>query len=239
MNIGRNPADIPAQGIWSEHIVEIKPIGSNDGQIVWEWHAWDHLIQDFDSTKADYGIVAMHPELLNVNYITQGAMPEDWLHCNSIDYQPEFDQILISSLMFSEVWIIDHSATTEEAAGHAGGRYGKGGDLLYRWGNPAAYGRGSDQDHIFRGQHDAQWVAEGSPGAGQISVFDNNHGDGPGNYSSADFFQPPDSAGFYTLNAGEPFGPSGLTWTYDGGPDQMFYAGRMSAASNGSLMVIR
>ena len=61
------------------------------------------------------------------------------MHTNSVAYNPELDQIMLSIHEFSEVWIIDHSTTTEEAASHTGGRRGKGGDLLYRWGNPRAY----------------------------------------------------------------------------------------------------
>ena len=30
--------------IWSEFIAEIEPNGLNGGDIVWEWHFWDHLI---------------------------------------------------------------------------------------------------------------------------------------------------------------------------------------------------
>ncbi len=63
----------------------------------------------------------------------------DWLHTNSVDYNEEFDQIVVSVRHFSEIWVIDHSTTTAEAAGHSGGNSGKGGDLLYRWGNPEAY----------------------------------------------------------------------------------------------------
>ena len=52
---------------------------------------------------------------------------------NAVDYNAEFDQLMISVHNLSEVWIIDHSTTTAEAAGHTGGRSGKGGDILYRW----------------------------------------------------------------------------------------------------------
>ena len=65
---------------------------------------------------------------------------------NSVAYHPELDQIVLSVLGFSEIWIIDHGTTTAEAAGHTGGRSGKGGDLLYRWGNPRAYRAGSAVD---------------------------------------------------------------------------------------------
>jgi hypothetical protein len=37
------------------------------------------------------------------------------------------------------LWVIDHQTTTAQAASHTGGRYNKGGDLLYRWGNPQTY----------------------------------------------------------------------------------------------------
>ena len=44
-----------------EHINEVEPVCLDSGIIVWEWHAIDHLIQDHDSTKANYGVVADHP----------------------------------------------------------------------------------------------------------------------------------------------------------------------------------
>ncbi|MGC8644373.1 MAG: hypothetical protein ACP5XB_31305, partial [Isosphaeraceae bacterium] len=62
----------------------------------------------------------------------------------------ELDQILLSVHSFSEIWIIDHGTTTAEAATHKGGRSGKGGDLLYRWGNPQAYRAGTAADQQRR-----------------------------------------------------------------------------------------
>ena len=109
--------------------MEIEPQGTNDINIVWEWYLWDHLIQDFDSSKANYGIVEDHPELLDVNFYSANGK-NDWLHCNSIDYNEDLDQIVISSRALSELYIIDHSTTTLEAASHNGGQYGKGGDFF-------------------------------------------------------------------------------------------------------------
>ncbi|MCX6914631.1 MAG: aryl-sulfate sulfotransferase [Verrucomicrobia bacterium] len=47
-------------------VVEIEPILPKGGRIVWEWHVWDHLIQNSDRTKPNYGDVAAHPELIDV-----------------------------------------------------------------------------------------------------------------------------------------------------------------------------
>ncbi len=51
---GRNPSNIGSD-LWSEKIIEVKPNGTSGGDIVWEWHVWDHLVQDFDSSKSNYG----------------------------------------------------------------------------------------------------------------------------------------------------------------------------------------
>jgi hypothetical protein len=123
---GRNPNQV-GNSFKPDHIIEVKPTGPTSGEIVWEWHVWDHLIQDYDSSKANYGVVGAHSELIDINY---GSSTEDWLHCNSIDYNINLDQILISSKYFHEIWVIDHSTTTAEAASHTGGNSGKGGDLL-------------------------------------------------------------------------------------------------------------
>jgi len=221
---GRNPSYI-STAFMPDHIIEVQPTGSTSGTIVWKWDVWDHLIQDYDASKANYGVVADHPELVNVNYAAESKL--DWMHSNSIAYNKQFDQIMISVLHFNEIWVIDHSTTTAEAAGHTGGKSGKGGDLLYRWGNPEAYGRGTSNDKKLFGQHDATWIAPGLPGEGHILVFNNGVGRG---YSSVDEINPPvDMNGSYYLAPGSTFGPTTLTWSYD--PTPKFYVSYVSGAT--------
>lgn len=141
--MGRNPSLLGAS-LWSEKIVELQPTGTNGANIVWEWHVWDHLVQDYDNTKPNYLTVSANPGLININFAA--TTQADWLHINSIDYNPAFDQVMVSSHNFNEIWVIDHSTTMAQAAGHTGGNYGKGGDLLYRWGNPQAYDNGTAAD---------------------------------------------------------------------------------------------
>lgn len=151
---GRSPDLLAGGELWSESILEWDP---RKDSIVWSWSVFDHLIQDLDNSLDNYGIVANHPELININYDEHDGH-EDWLHMNSIDYNPVLDQIVMSVPYFNEMWVIDHSTTTAEAAGHSGGNAGKGGDLLFRWGNPATYDQGTEEDKRLFFQHDVNWV---------------------------------------------------------------------------------
>jgi hypothetical protein len=223
---GRNPA-LVIDALWPDHIIEVEPTGATGGNIVWEWHVWDHLIQDYDPTKDNYGVVADHPELIDINF----APGMDLNHINSVDYNPEFDQIILSAHAFAEIWVIDHSTTTEEAAGHTGGNSGKGGDILYRWGNPQAYRAGGEADQKFFRQHDAHWIEPGLPGEGNILVFNNGAGRPEGNYSSVDEIVPPvDSNGNYYLAPGSAYGPENLAWTYTAENPGDFFALNLGGA---------
>ena len=42
---GKNPNQLNGNEFWPDHIIEVEPIGSFGGNIVWEWHVWDHLIR--------------------------------------------------------------------------------------------------------------------------------------------------------------------------------------------------
>ena len=178
---GRDTSKLNDCKLWVDHLIEIKPEGKSGGEIVWEWHAWDHLIQDHDATKKNYGNVAAHPELIDLNYIHISGF-SDWLHLNCVEYNPELDQILLSSPTLSEIWIIDHSTTKAEAAGHHGGKSGRGGDLLFRWGNPSVYRQGLIADASLGYQHDAHWMdielKKTDPDCGAILIFSNHNAPG-------------------------------------------------------------
>ncbi len=219
---GRNPSTL-GNDIWSEKIIEVKPTGNSDGEIVWEWHVWNHLIQDYDSTKSNYGNIANHPELIDLNF--SNTNNEDWLHINSIRYNSERDEILLSVHNFNEIWVIDHSTTTAQAAGHSGGNKGKGGDLIYRWGNPQAYRTGSASSQKLFGQHDARWIDTGLPGEGDILIFNNGKERADGSYSSVDQIAPPfDSSGNYYMETSGIFGPDKFSWSYKSPSADSFFA---------------
>ncbi|MBO2011325.1 aryl-sulfate sulfotransferase [Hymenobacter negativus] len=223
---------------WSEKVVELQPVGTNQANIVWEWHAWDHLVQEADPARANYAPVAQRPERINVNYAATANQP-DWLHLNAIDYNPALDQILLSSHGMNEIWIIDHSTTTAQAASSTGGGRGHGGDLLYRWGNPAAYSQGTTMAQRLFGQHNALWLPAGVPFAGNIQVFNNGQGRPGGNSSSVDVLTPPETApGVYATAL--PYGPATLATTYAATPPTSLYAQNISGAQrllNGNLLI--
>ena len=264
--VGRRPETVRGY-LLADCLLEVQPTGKTSGKIVWEWRPWDHLIQDFDANKKRYGNVGAHPERIDINfgentiaamvaqpkeleklrgigYVGGGrrAPPQtDWLHINSVTYSAELDQIMVSVFEFNEIWIIDHSTTTAQAVGHKGGRYGKGGDLLYRWGNPRAYRAGTRKDQKLFGQHNAHWIAKGLPGAGHVLVFNNGLKRPDGGYSSVDeLVLPVDARGHYTRAKGRAFGPERPVWTYSAPKKSDFFAPFISGAQrleNGNTLI--
>lgn len=236
---GRDPATMAEPELWPDFIFELDP---TTGEIVWEWYAWDHLIQDFDDTKDNFGVVSDHPELIDINYDSQDGDP-DWLHSNALDYIEEIDQILLCVPHFDEVWVIDHSTTTEQAAGSVGGAGGRGGDLLYRWGNPVTYKQGTADDQTLFFAHDAHWVNDfldfSNPNYNKIAVFNNRVGE---DYSTVNIFDPPwDMYSWSYFLEGDFFGPTSfeLTITHPEGLTNLWSTGLSSVQilPNGNTLI--
>ncbi len=266
---GRRPETVKESNLHPDCILEVQPTGKTTGKIVWEWHAWDHLIQDFDSTKTNYGDVGAHPELIDVNFgegvlaamvakpdelaklraigyvgaagRKAGPVRADWMHANGLAYNADLDQIMVSVHEFSEFWIIDHSTTTAQAAGHSGGRYGKGGDLLYRWGNPRAYRAGTVKDQKLFSQHNAQWIPKGLPGEGHVLVFNNGTRRPGGAYSTVDeLVLPLESDGHYARTPGAAYGPDKPVWSYAAPKRTDFFSSFISGVQrlpNGNTLI--
>ena len=225
---GRNPELTADDVVWGTCIVEVMPVGTDDGQIVWKWEAINHLVQDFNSELPNFGDPSAYPRQLDVNYQATGN-DRDWLHTNSIAYNPELDQIMISSRDFNELWILDHSIPNASTSGPQG-------HLMYRWGNPEAYGRGTAADRILHSQHDARWIENG-----QVMVFSNGNERPAGHFSTVEVFTPPTNAdGTYNLDPNAPWGPEGTDWRYPSLLDADFFSQNTSGAQqlpNGNILI--
>lgn len=288
--VGRDPELLEGDELWPDAVYEIRPTRPVGGEVVWSWHAWDHLVQDFDPQAPNHADPASRPQRIDVNgdrnpdpptdeeqaaeaahmaalgygggdtedddageddadtvAAAPDAAPEDgeeedpeeaairkriedadWMHSNGIDYNAALDQIAISVRRYDEIWIIDHSTTTEEAAGSTGGRYGKGGDLLYRWGNPYAYGMGRFEERQLLGQHNVQWIPEGHLGAGNLIVFNNGTNQDRAWSTIDEWWAPRDAEGHYVRADGQPFGPQELEWSYAAAEPTDFFSSFIS-----------
>jgi hypothetical protein len=208
-----------------DNIIEVEPIGTNSANIVWEWKFFDHIIQDFDNTKPNYGVISENPQLLDMNYDV--VRPYDYTHVNGIDYNEQLDQILISARHTNEIYIIDHSTTMTEAASHSGGFYGKGGDFLWRWGNPDVYDQGDASNQKLGKQHDPKWITKGAY-KDEISVFSNDSFGTGTDSSSIHIIDPSDDNGMYFKNSGR-FLPDDYDWSWSGSiMNEVLYEGTRS-----------
>jgi hypothetical protein len=223
-----------------DNIWELAPIDPQVGfksgwKVVWRWNIWDHFTNDpNDPNKAYIGYIDPAEGICG-NYIQQA-----WTfgRFNALSYNPDRDEIAISESLMNEVWVINHNLTTEQAAGLEG-------DLIYRWGNPYAYGAGapfqsanSRGDQKLSFQHRVQWIPKGFPGEGNILIF--NNGTDWGDSSVIEIKPPIGSDGKYTRPAGLPFGAA-VVWQYDEyATPGTFFAAFISSAqrlSNGNTLI--
>ncbi len=223
--------------IWPSYIIELEQVGLDSSRIVWEWHLWDHTVQDIYPNLENYGIIADNPGKIDINLGSLGGgggASGDWIHLNSIDYNEELDLIAISSRKMNEFYFIDHSTTIVEAASDTGGNFNVGGQILYRWGNPENYNRGNDSDQILLSQHSVNWIDSDFPGGGDIILFNNRTEE-----LGSEILQinvPVDDFN-YQINSAQPHEPNSYTWRYG---DGSFWAGIQSGAfrlENGNTLI--
>jgi hypothetical protein len=241
---GRNPATV-GRGIWSDYAVEV----NRAKQIVWEFHVWDNLVQNFDPTKANYGQPKDNPTKWDINWINPGmasvgsntlaSTAQDWTHFNTCNYHPtDPNKIVMNSRHMGETYIVDK--TTKK--------------IIWRFGNPSVYGMGvapsfqDDGDTIMWGSHHAHIIPPGLPGAGNMLIIDNGWNRPEGNRSrsievdmSKQSFTAYASASVGALPTGNTsltksndrsptaLHPGHIIWQYAGArPNSMYSASQMS-----------
>ena len=287
--LGRRPDEVGKAGLWPDAVYEVRPTPPVGGEIVWSWHAKDHLVQDFDPARPNYGVIADHPGRIDINFdyvppaevdeealraeaerkqqmaalgygggddeddededaktkAAQGPPPRDldksgdWMHTNAVDYDAKNDLIVLSSPELCEVFIIDHSTTTAEARGSSGGRRGRGGDLLWRWGNPASHDAGGKAEQRLFYQHDPNFLSAPN-GELRLLVFNNGgqRHSGKDRSEVLELVLPFDSERGFTTPERAPFGPATPAWRYEDA--DTFYSAFISGARrlpNGNTLI--
>ena len=204
---GRDPKTIPVAGpgmggrinndFWVDFVREVNP----KGETVWEWHVWDH--------------VGKGPYNFDINYVLRDTMAGnsgsyDWTHFNAVEYVAESDQILLNSRNFSEFYLVDH----------------KTGKMVYRWGNPSAYGQGRAPSWLDNGDQKVFGNHNATPlGRNRFLVFDNGSERAEGNRSAV-----------VEVDART----GNIEWEYTASVANSFYTARQGAAQrlpNGNTLV--
>jgi hypothetical protein len=210
-----------AQG---DKITEIRPTGATTGEVVWEWVASQH--------GCAAGTGADKPEMLDLG---KGGHGVEWMHANYVCFNRTLNQVVIDVKAFNEIIVVDHSTTTAQAAGRTGGRWGKGGDILYRWGNPANYGASGTRQ--LNGQHCGSWVLDTMPGTnlalpGAFNIMAVSNMD----RKIVEFTPAGSGNGIYPRTAGQAFGPTSPLWTFAVG-DMASNEGSVQRLPNGNTLI--
>ena len=145
--------------LFAEKIIEIDP---STNSVVWQWRSWEHGVQDVNPDALNYGDLSTNFDKINLNYDQRAN--GDIMHANALAYDADRDLIYMSVNFFSEVWVIDHSISTQLAQTSAG-------DLKYRFGNPSAYnGTGT---RLFYNNHHPNFIDPSYGAVGDMMVFNN------------------------------------------------------------------
>ncbi|MEY3386526.1 MAG: hypothetical protein RIR53_1337 [Bacteroidota bacterium] len=214
---GRPRTRLMENALWSERVIEVRRTGPTTGEVVWSWSTWDHMIQDGDPTKPNFGVVSQNPNRLDIN---AGGTRADWLHANSVRYNAKRDEVMISVHNLNEIWIISR----------------KTGEIVYRYGNPQNYKSGTPQQQVLFGQHDARWLDDDR----YVMIFNNGNGRFGGNSSSVDLIElPRNDDGTYRRNSNGAFEPTAPTVLFPKKLTSAFYAQNVSGATalpNGNIL---
>ena len=225
--VGGSVRNHPDGVVWAEHIVEVRKSGPRSGYIVWEWHAWDHLVQNSDDSAPNFANPVRLPQRMDINY--NPTRKPQWLNATSIDYNPQLRQIVLSLSGTGEVWIIDHSTKPSQSASNSGGMMHRGGDILFRWGNPQAYGASGRPELVA--QRDARWVHGHQPGKETILIF--NNGDRRTQQSDIVEIRPDYYFKSTRIKAS-------VLWSYNNAGGKRFFADKVSGAqrlANGNTLI--
>ncbi len=145
--------------LFTEKIIEIDPTNNT---IVWQWRSWEHGVQDVNPDALNYGELHENFNRINLNYDQRAN--GDIMHANALAYDAERDLIYMSVNFYSEVWVIDHSISTQQARTSAG-------DLKYRFGNPTAYnGTGT---RLFYNNHHPNFINPAYGAVGDMMIYNN------------------------------------------------------------------
>ena len=215
--VGRDPDLLVGDALWPDFLLRYDPAAD---EVVWEWHLWDHLIQDRDPTLPNYGSVAENPGRVDINAVTfetPGSDGADWNHMNSVSWDPVRDEILMTSHAQGEIWVIDADGDS---------------DLQWRWGKDPLFD--GPADGVLVGPHDAHRIPEGLPGAGDVLVFDNNGGD---DGRSVLRQVAPAMAGDDYARQGAAWAPAEEVWTYEAEGFASFFASGLQRLRSGNTWV--
>lgn len=233
-------------GVWMEKIQELAPnLLDGSTTVVWEWALENHLSQDLDATRANFVDVGQERGQVDINF-NAGIASGDYFHISGIDYSEQRDEIVLCPNNIDELWVIDHSTTTVEAATSTGGARGQGGELIYRWGNPGVYDfhNGSAEPGFLRRAHDPRWSVDPDSGEIQLTVHNNDQVDNtPGTAESQVLLLdlPLNESGDYVISDAETFLPETPVVLYEQDPSNPFFStpfmGSAQRLDNGNVLI--
>ena len=214
----------PNLGMWMDYIEEV----DSAGEVVWSWHVKDHV----GTGPGQFDINALQDPIIESS--------QDWTHGNTVEYDALNDYILTNFRNFGELYVIDHGASfiPGDPAQSIANAAGPLGEVIFRWGNPSAYGAGDaprfndDGDQQLFGSHCAVFLGTGDNTnfgkAGDILVFDNGWHRPEGNRSRAVIITPD-----YAI-----WEDSEVLWESDKAYGNTFYTGHQGAVQmleNGNI----